>query len=93
MQTASWDPCLFVNGLCNNVTDRQQPPSPIATESVLYLGAKDLGAKEDCSSSMAGDANDIRHIEMDFIGGVSGARTYNTKGLKKGKRKLSHNQD
>ena len=44
---------LDYSGLCNNVTDRQVPPSAVvAIKSVL-----DSGANDDCASGMEGDRN------------------------------------
>ncbi|KAL3812110.1 hypothetical protein ACHAXA_009445 [Cyclostephanos tholiformis] len=58
---------LDYSGLCNNVTDRQVPPSAVAIKSVLNSDAND-----DCVSGMEGDGN--------ICASVGGARTYNTKG-------------
>ena len=75
LQSETSDPVLFDIGLCNNVIhDEAEHSSPISTKSAL-----DLGAKEYCSSSVAGD--------------IRGARVFNTKGLKKRKRRLSRKQD
>jgi len=71
---------VFVKGLCTNVTDQQFLPSDLAVKSVFISGAN-----EDCSSSMEGDGK--------ISASVGGARTYNTKGLKKRKHRLSRNQD
>jgi uncharacterized membrane-anchored protein YhcB (DUF1043 family) len=78
--TASTACVLDYSGLCNNVTDRQVPPSAVAIKSVLDSGANDY-----CASGMEGDGN--------ICASVGGARTYNTKELKKRKRRLSRNQD
>jgi hypothetical protein len=78
--TASTACVLDYSGLCNNVTDRQVPPYAVAIKSVL-----DSGANDDCASGMEGDGN--------ICASVGGARTYNTKGLKKRKRRLSRNRD
>ena len=78
--TASTACVLDYSGLCNNVTDRQVPPSAVAIKSVLDSGANDY-----CASGMEGDGN--------ICASVGGARTYNTKVLKKRKRRLSRNRD
>jgi hypothetical protein len=61
--TASAACVLDYSGLCNNVTDRQVPPSAIvAIKSVL-----DSGAYDDCASGMEDDGN--------ICTSVGGART------------------
>ena len=81
-QDAALTACVLdFSGLCNNVTDQQVPPSAIvAIKSVL-----DSSANDDCASGMEGDGN--------LCASVCGARTYNTKGLKKRTHRLSRNRD
>ncbi len=67
------------SGLCNNVTDRQVPPSAIV--AIKYV--LDSGANDDCTSGMEGDGN--------ICASFGGARTYNTKRLKKRMHRLSRN--